>query len=207
VSEIILASGSPRRKEMLEWLGLDFEVVTSNFDEECVVCDDADELAEELALQKALVVANQHPESLVIAGDTVVSVDDQILGKATDKDHAKVILRTLSGRGHEIITGVVLVDPFHDQPIVFHEKSQVFFREVSDSDIETYLETDIWKDKAGAYAIQEDPHKLVLGFDGSFTNIMGLPLTRLSEELVSLGVNIPVDVISTIEANTGKREI
>lgn len=207
MSDLILASSSPRRREMLEWLQLDFEVVPSRFDEASIDTDEVEELVEELALQKALAVAKDRPDEIVIAADTLVALDGRPIGKARDRQHAIEILQQLSGTTHAITTGVAIIDPIQQESIVFHTQSLVTFRELKSQEIDEYLDTALWQDKAGAYAVQEDPGQFVLGYDGSYTNIMGLPLLRVVEELERCGIETTVDIVSTIEAMTGQREI
>lgn len=204
---LILASASPRRKQMLSWLGLSFEVLPSSFAEESVECDEVEELVEELALQKALVVARNQPDSIVIGADTLVSLPNgEIIGKAQDTAQATELLQKLSNTGHQITTGVAILDLSQDFRAVFHETSWVTFRQLSQGEIHQYLETAAWQDKAGAYAIQEDPGKFIIGYEGSYTNIMGLPLIRVAEELKALGISIPADLVPIIESQTGQRE-
>lgn len=206
MSEIILASQSPRRREMLEWVGLDFEVVPSAFDEDLIRADDIVDLVEELAVQKALVVAKKFPEAIIIGADTMVSLDEHQIGKAQDAEHAFQIIKQLSGTTHQITTGVAIVADTIERPVVFHETTEVTFRPLTDQEINEYLQTAIWQDKAGAYAVQEDPGKFVVGYDGSYTNVMGLPIPRLLEELENFDIYTEEDPIAIIEAQTGRRE-
>lgn len=205
MNNIILASSSPRRREMLEWLGIEFEIVPSDFDENRVQCDEIEEQVEELALQKALVVAWNYPDSIILGADTLVSLDGEIIGKAENPSEAKQILKKLSGTTHQIATGVAILNGEQSDRLVFHDISQVIFRQLSDIEIDEYLQTAAWEDKAGAYAVQEDPGQFVVHVEGSYTNVMGLPLERVAEELIALGIEIPVEVIPTIEMNTGRR--
>lgn len=204
---IILASASPRRQELLAWLNLDFEVIPSNFDETLVVEDAVEDLVEELALQKALVISRDHPESLVIGADTMVSLGDKLIGKANSRQDARETMELLSGQTHQVTTGMALIDPDQAVPIMFHVKSFVSFRPISQVELIEYLDTAHWQDKAGAYAIQEDASKFVTGYEGSFTNIIGLPLLRLAEELENIGVETPEDLNQIIESYTGMREV
>ena len=204
--KLILASSSPRRKEMLEWLGYEFTLVTSGFDEDSVKCDEVEDLVEELALQKAAVVARENQDAIVIGADSMLSYQGEAIGKAKDKQDAKRILQQLSGKTHQVITGVSIIDCLGGESITFHESSLVTFRNLEPDEIDAYLESDVWQDKAGAYAIQDDPHHFVAGYDGSYTNIIGLPLVRLTQELENLGLEVGEDVVAIIEQQTGQRE-
>lgn len=202
----ILASSSPRRNQLLSWVGLDFEVIPSAFDESLVEAETSDELVEELALQKALAVERDHPGHLILAADTMVELDGQRIGKASDEAGAKLIITTLAGSTHQVYTGVAILEPSLEQPLVFHEVSEVTFRPLSEAEIDEYLATNVWRDKAGAYGIQEDPGKFITGYQGSYTNILGLPMGAVMEQLAQLDVPISGQWLALLEAQTGRRE-
>ncbi len=179
---LILASSSPRRKELLAQLGFSFEVIPSAAEE----IHDHDmppaELCETNAGIKAADVARLHPDATVIGADTLVFIDDKALGKPRDCDEARDMLRQLSGRTHSVCTGVALVR--HGHPTrSFHEITRVTFRDLSEEQISNYLSLVHVLDKAGAYAIQDHGDLIVKGFEGSFENVMGLPIERLRQEL------------------------
>ncbi|PIQ99748.1 MAG: septum formation protein Maf [Nitrospinae bacterium CG11_big_fil_rev_8_21_14_0_20_45_15] len=172
--EIILASKSPRRAEILESMGLKFRVVPSLADE--VIRDDLTpaENARVLAEAKALAVSSLHPGSFVLGADTLVVLGDEIIGKPRDKNHAIEILRLLSGKTHNVATGiaVALGDVVVGQTVV----SQVTFHSLTDNQIADYVATGEPMDKAGAYAIQGLGKALTAGYEGSWSNIVGLPV-------------------------------
>jgi len=181
---IILASASPRREELLRSLGLDFQVVPS----EAVEHDEHPVSPRDLALHnaqlKARDVAAQHPDALVIGADTIVVLASQVYGKPRDVDEARHMLRNLSGRSHCVITGVCLI---HGVERSFLVETWVQFRELSEADIERYVAAVNTLDKAGAYAVQEGP-PIVATVEGSYSNVVGLPLERLVAELREFGV-------------------
>ncbi len=184
---VILASGSPRRKELLRQLVGEFEVVVPDLDESLLVQEDPWGTAESLAQAKAALVAKTSRGKIVIGGDTVVAVASSAessyvqLGKPTDQDDAFRMLRMLSGREHVVITGISVVTPHGTE--VFSDTSRVVFRELSDVEVKTYIETEEPMDKAGAYAIQGGAASFVEEVDGSMSNIIGLPMEALEERL------------------------
>lgn len=184
---VILASGSPRRKELLRQLVGEFEVVVPDLDESSLVQEDPWGTAESLAQAKAALVAKTSRGKIVIGGDTVVAVASSAetsyvqLGKPTDQDDAFRMLRVLSGRDHVVITGVSVVTPQGTE--VFSDTSRVVFRELSDIEIKAYIATGEPMDKAGAYAIQGGAAAFVADVQGSMSNIIGLPMEALEERL------------------------
>lgn len=182
--KIVLASGSPRRRELLERAGLRFEVRPSPAEELHDPSLALDELCEMNAELKARAVPV--PDAWVIGADTLVHVDGVPLGKPADLDDARAMLRRLSGRGHTVCTGVCVVDP-DGWAERFHETTAVRFRPFDDEVIEEYLRRVDPLDKAGAYGIQEHGEMLVEGIDGAFDNVMGLPVARLLAVLGACG--------------------
>ncbi|HSH09623.1 MAG TPA: Maf family protein [Oceanipulchritudo sp.] len=180
----ILASASPRRRELLARLNPDFLVVSPDVEE--WEPDEADPVhqVEENALRKGLAVAAQHPDALVIAADTTVALGQRLFAKPGNREEAVAMLKALSGRRHQVLTGMALLR--NGQTHCFHETSEVEFMELDDARIDAYLERVHVLDKAGAYAIQEEADLIIHEFSGSFENIMGLPVQRLREELVQL---------------------
>jgi len=180
----ILASASPRRRELLARLHPDFTVVSPDVEE--WEPDEADPVhqVEENALRKGRAVAAQHPDALVIAADTTVALGRRLFAKPAHRDEAVAMLKALSGQRHQVVTGMALVR--NGQAHCFHETSEVEFMELDEARIDAYLDRVHVLDKAGAYAIQEEADLIIRGFSGSFENIMGLPVQRLREELVQL---------------------
>jgi len=181
---LILASASPRRRELLARGGFAFTAATAAV-AELTALPDPRRLPEANAKLKARAVAATCPDALVIGADTLVLCDGETLGKPADRAAAAAMLRWLSGRTHEVITGVALIGPGVSES--WSEVSRVTFRPLTDAVIAAYLEAVPVLDKAGAYAIQEHGEMLVAGFTGELENIIGLPLFRLTRRLRELG--------------------
>lgn len=194
ITGIILASASPRRRELLQRLGLNFEVKTSSFEERADLSGEAafapEDLAERLAAGKARDVAEKYPDALVIAADTVVTADGQILGKPQDEAEAAEILRFLSGKWHQVHTGLALCHRAAGKDTLTVETTMVHFRALSGPEIDFYVKSGEPMDKAGAYGIQGLGAVLVDRIEGCFFNVMGLPLTRLTLLLKDFGINL-----------------
>ncbi len=184
---VILASASPRRRELLARLIHDFVVVPSNVDEALAAPITPAPVAA-LALRKARAVAGRVTEGVVLGADTIVVVDGQPLGKPTSHDDARAMLRRLRGRSHEVITGVGVVDAASGREAATAVVTRVFMASFSDEAIDDYVATGEPFDKAGAYAIQEKGSDLVAGYVGSYTNIVGLPLDATRRLLRDFGV-------------------
>ena len=186
--KIILASGSPRRRELLNMLGLtDLIIQPAKGEEQAEPGLSPDALVCSLSKAKALEVAAEHdPDDLVIAADTVVWHDGRVFGKPKNEEDAKNMLKALSGRTHEVYTGVtVLCGGICDTQA---ERTGVHFRELSDAEIDAYVKTGEPMDKAGAYGAQGKASVFVEGISGDFFNVMGLPLCRLCKMLSERGV-------------------
>ncbi|BAS28621.1 Maf family protein [Limnochorda pilosa] len=188
---LVLASASPRRKVLLEKLGIPFEVAPANVAEDDVSPGDPPEVrVERLALVKAQAVHRARPEAVVIGADTLVEVDGRVLGKPRDEAEAATMLRLLSGREHSVHTGLALVGP-GGRSQAAHESTRVRFRPLDDREIVAYVATGSPMDKAGAYGIQDQAATFVSRVEGCFFSVMGLPLARLVEELRRFGVTWP----------------
>lgn len=137
--------------------------------------------AESLAYFKARSIADTNAADTILAADTIAVMGDEIFGKPDDREHARRILTTLSGSSHTVITGVVLMHPESDERLMGHDVSVIHMRELSDAEIEAYLDTGGWEGKAGAYGIQDHGDAFVARYDGSFTNIVGLPMELVKE--------------------------
>lgn len=182
--KVVLASGSPRRRELLTRLVPEFEVLVADVDEDALTLPDPFETAERLAEEKAKAVAALRPDALVIGGDTVVALDGVQFAKPRDAADARRMLRALSGQTHVVATGVSLVSAKSVQ--TFHDRTYVTFRELSDEEIAEYVATGEPMDKAGAYAIQGGAAGFVVRREGSESNVIGLPLEALTEALKSI---------------------
>lgn len=181
---IILASASPRRRELLQMLDLgDFNVMPADVDEKLPELT-PDETVIHIALQKARKVADAcSAEDLIIAADTLVYLDGAALGKPETADDAKAMLRRLSGATHAVYTGVALLK--NNRELAFAEKTDVFFRDISEEEIETYINTGEPMDKAGAYGAQGKGAMFIRRIEGDFFNVVGLPVCRLVTALRS----------------------
>jgi septum formation protein len=188
--QIILASASPRRRELLSGMGVRFEVVTAEVNEH-----DAEsaphlapvDLARENARQKAEAVAALRPGRWILGADTVVALDERLFGKPASLDEAREFLRALSGETHEVITGCALIAP-NGEAEIFHEISRVTFHVLTDETIERYLAEVAVLDKAGAYALQERGEWIVERVEGSRTNVIGLPTEALAQVFQKRGL-------------------
>jgi septum formation protein len=181
---IILASQSPRRRHLLAQIGLDFEAVSADIDESIPEGMSPGEAAVFLAGKKADHFSNylNDPRNIIITADTLVVIEGKILGKPEDHPSARDMLRTLSGRMHEVVTGVCVRDSVKSR--VFTAWTEVWFKELDDREIEYYLANFQPYDKAGSYGIQEwIGYIAITRINGSFFNVMGLPVQRLYEEL------------------------
>ena len=191
--KVILASQSARRRDILENLGIKFDIKVSRVDESMDPHISAGENVEAVSLRKAMAVETElgvgvEDDSLIIASDTVVVCDGAILGKPRDKAHATEMMRMLSGRRHSVISGIAVI--YRGKRISAHEETEVEFRALSDSDIESYVSTDEPYDKAGGYGIQDKASVFVRGIHGDYLNVVGLPVFRLFQLLeTEFGIN------------------
>lgn len=172
---VILASASPRRKELLSYIVPDFEVIPSGIDE--VATGAPEDQVKQLAADKAADIAKQYPDALVIGADTLVAVEDRVLGKPADEAEAAGMLRLLSGREHRVYTGVAVVLHGHIKTDV--NMTHVQFAKLSGDEVREYISTGEPMDKAGAYGIQGYCGKFIVGIRGDYFNVMGLPLNML----------------------------
>lgn len=182
--KIILASGSPRRRELLTDLGIKFEITVDNSSEVTPKNASPDEAVMTLAKNKLQNVAKNAPgDSLIIAADTVVAHDGRILGKPKDEAQAFEMLSALSGRRHSVYTGVAVGDNKTGKTVCEFEKTDVYFRELEEDEIKRYIATGEPMDKAGAYGIQNLGALFVEKINGDYFNVVGLPLCRLGRIL------------------------
>jgi MAF protein len=182
---LILASASPRRAQILRELGLAFEVVAAKTDESPVPGRHSEpaQWAEEVSLMKARDVAGQVGEGLILAGDTVAALGDRIIGKPADRAHARRILETLMGTDHRVITALTLLDARTGRSLTCHDVTLVRMRKLSAEELDAHLDSGQWQGKAGAYGIQDHDDPFVASIQGSFTNVVGLPVELLEQML------------------------
>ena len=179
--KLILASGSPRRKELLGMLGYDFEVIVSNVQETMKEGLGPVAKVKDLAYQKASAVLKEHPDAIVIGADTIVLVDGEILGKPHDEKEATEMMKRLKNREHQVITGVAILCDRRQQ--FFSETTEVYFENISAEEISRYVKTAEPYDKAGAYAIQGWAGKFISRIEGDYYNVMGLPIAKVYSKL------------------------
>lgn len=187
--KLILASGSSRRKELLEQIGLEFVVIPSQC-EEVITSTKPEQVVQELALQKAQDVAAGQTEGVVLGSDTVVAYDGKILGKPATKEEAIEMLTMLQGNTHQVYTGVALVDceNLEKEPQVFYEQTEVIVYPMTEAEIQSYVDSGDPMDKAGSYGIQGAFGAYIKGIQGDYYNVVGLPIGRVYQELKKMGL-------------------
>lgn len=189
----VLASGSPRRKELLDLLGLEFEISSAHGEEIITKTQPAD-IVEELSQQKANEVADRFEERykndtcVIIGADTIVAFENEIMGKPQDEEDAVRMLAQLAGNTHQVYTGVTLaiLENGERRSLTFHEKTDVCMYPMTKAQIQAYVATGEPSDKAGAYAIQGKCAAYIKGINGEYNNVVGLPVARLMQELFAL---------------------
>ncbi|OQY58269.1 MAG: septum formation inhibitor Maf [Desulfobacteraceae bacterium 4572_88] len=185
---LILASQSPRRKYLLEQAGLSFTVIPASFDEDTVPLQSPENYVKIMARAKAGTVSENYPDKWVIGADTVVFIDGTILGKPGSRNEARAMLKRLSGQTHQVFTGYCICCKAKNREFSESIKTDVLFKNLSNEEVEWYIRTKEPFDKAGAYAIQGLGTFLVKHIDGSYTNIVGLPVCEVIEFLIREGV-------------------
>ena len=192
--KLILASTSPRRREILTLLGLSFEVIAPEFDESILDHRPVHEEVLDFALGKAQSVARNHLDSIVIGSDTMILIDGEKIGKPNDKADAKRILRTLSGKTHQVLTSVAILDGSGGPGLKTVEEVSVVMRAFTDKEIDAYLAFNESLDKAGGYSIQGEGRALIQAIDGDYLTAVGLPLRPIVDYLQGRGISFPLDV-------------
>ena len=183
-SGLILASKSPRRSELLEQAGLTFSVIPSDFDESTVAVSTPESYVISLAKSKALDISQKHPAAWIIGADTIVLIDRKILGKPASINEARDMLQRLSDRTHQVLTGYCICCKKKNRIFSETVKTDVRFKRLNDAEIKWYIQTGEPFDKAGAYAIQGMGTFLVKSINGSYTNVVGLPVCEVIEYLI-----------------------
>ncbi len=181
MKKIILASNSPRRKELMKYLGVDFEINASDIEEIINPSLEHEDLVMDLSFQKAYAIFKDNKDSIVLGFDTLVIVDDFVLGKPKDKEEAKVFLNILSNRSHLVFTGCTILSKGYSKSFV--GKASVEFFELTDKEISDYIDTLEPMDKAGAYGIQGHAAKFIKGINGDYFSIIGFPISKVYQEL------------------------
>lgn len=181
MKKLILASGSPRRRELLELVDMPFEVVVSDVEETIGAYSSPHDIVMSLALQKASAVATNYEDCVVLGADTIVTYESRILGKPENESEAKEMLQLLSGKTHEVYTGVALISK--EKTVTFYERAEVTFWELTEEEIHAYVQTKEPLDKAGSYGIQGKGAIFVQHIQGDYYAIVGLPIARVVREL------------------------
>lgn len=187
---LVLASGSPRRKELLASLGLSFEIQVSDVDETIEHGADPVQIVQELAYRKAQAVANGLQNAFVLGADTIVVLDRVILGKPTDAEDAKRMLNMLSGRSHHVYTGIAVVEAGGGRVIRDVQGTEVVMKKLTSEQIDAYIATGEPMDKAGAYGIQGLAAQFITEIHGDYFNVVGLPISLLADRLTECGFNV-----------------
>lgn len=187
---LILASASPRRRQLMAEAGFEFDVVHAEFDESAFISGGRapDELARELSFLKARDVAARRAEGIVLGADTIVASGGAVFGKPVDADDARRILRVLTAAPHDVITGVTLLDAASGRRESFSDTTRVTMAAMTVRDLEAYIASGLWAGKAGAYGIQDHDDAFVRRLDGSFSNVVGLPMERVTSALAGWGI-------------------
>lgn len=178
--QIILASASPRRREILTGHNIDFTIDVSDVDESHPKMS-PEELVKELSLRKASSVSRKYPGDIVIGADTIVSIDGEILEKPKDDEDAFTMINRIQGGSHQVYTGVTIISP--EDTVTFAEKTDVYVRMMTQEEIREYISTGEGRDKAGSYAIQGIFSKFIDRYDGDYENVVGLPGERVISEI------------------------
>jgi len=187
-STLLLASNSPRRRELLFQAGFAFEIFASRVSERFDVDLTLRELTAFNAIRKGMAAARLRPSNIVLAADTLVAIDDHVLGKPKDREEAVTMLQRLSGRAHEVCTSVFICHLAEARSTSFHEISRVQFRRLGRGKIDNYLARVNPLDKAGAYAAQGFGSEIIRKIDGSYTNVVGLPIEKTIPALAEFGL-------------------
>ncbi len=195
--KLILASQSPRRKELLQIAGFCFEVIPSQVDENIPDKIAPEDFVQQLAQAKADDIASQNRDAVVLGADTIVVLGDAILGKPTDKDDAHRMLQQLSGVWHRVMTGYALVHHASARTVSATIVTDVKFKRLTTAEIEWYIETAEPDDKAGAYAIQGIGALWLEKIKGSYTNVVGLPVCEVAQALFQMGIQHPINRIGS----------
>ncbi len=188
--KLILASASPRRAQLLREHGYDFRVVPAPTEEPDLPLHSTapEQHAEASSEFKAHAVAEIVPSGIILAADTIACLNGVIFGKPADEADAARIIRSIAGTRHDVITGVTLVNMGTGDRVIRHDRTAVFMRALTDEELDGYLQTGAWQDKAGAYGIQDHGDAFVDRIEGSFTNVVGLPMELVSSLLADWGI-------------------
>ena len=187
--KIVLASRSPRRRDLLKQIGLEFEIRESKYDEDMTAMDDPRKLVKFLALKKGEEVARHYKDAIIISGDTFVIFNNKFIGKPKNKEEAKKVLKNFSNKTHSIVSGFALIDAKTKKVINDYGEAKVKFRDLSEAEIDNYIATGEPFDMAGSYGLMNRAAVLIKGVEGDFYSVIGLPLNKVYLALKELGVD------------------
>jgi septum formation protein len=190
MKKIILASASPRRRELLSKIGLKFSIEKSNIREDLDLKLNPKQLAEMLSYRKACKISKKYSNAVIIAADTLVVLNNKIIGKPKNPKDAAKILNKLSGKAHSVITAFTIIDTKTNKSVTKSVETKVFMKKLTEEEIKYYVNTEEPSDKAGAYAIQGFGGIFIEKIDGDYYNVVGLPLTALIRELKKFGIHV-----------------
>ena len=188
--KIILASKSKQRKKLLKIIGLDFEIEESNYIEDMTEKLPAYKLAQKLALGKAMDVAKKHKDAIIIGADTFMILEKEFIGKPHTLQEAKKILKKISGKKHKFITGIAIIDTKRNKVFTDYEITDIWFKKLSNKEIESYIKTNEPLDKSGGYTIQGIGAIFVEKINGNYDNAIGLPVGKIYKHLLKLRVDV-----------------
>jgi len=200
MKEIILASSSPRRKELLELVNIPFKVHPSDVNEEIDQPLPPNKVVEELALRKAKDIAKNYQQEIIIGADTIVVLSNEILGKPCNEQEAHQMLSKLQGRVHEVYSGVAVIDSKTGETVVSHRVTKVHMQSLTDEQIKAYIETKEPMDKAGSYGIQGIGAIFIEQIEGDYFNVVGLPLSLLTNILKRFEIDVIKDCNTSVKA-------
>ncbi len=189
MKNIVLASKSLDRRKILKGARLPYEVLITNVDEDDFKKENSNpiELVKQLANAKALKakekLAQENKDAIIVAADTIVELNGEIIGKAKDEEHAFRILKKLAGRSHKLITGIAVTETYNPKIIIDHDSTSVTFLDLTDKEIWGYIKTGEWQGRAGAYSIRERASLFIKSIQGSSSNVIGLPMNKLYQIL------------------------
>ena len=202
--DIILASASPRRIELLSWLGLPYRAVPSPLDEKSIRHNDPVQLTRLLAEAKARSIAAQYPNSVIIGSDTVVGFKGVILEKPQNTSEQRAMLREQRGRDGQVISSVSVLDTSTDTIVTRTKMTPYRLASITDTQIEAYIASGQGLDKAGGFGLQDDDGLFIEQLDGCYTNALGFPLCEAKELLTSFGIDTPADPLLLVRQRTGR---
>ena len=201
--KIILASTSPRRQEMLSWLGIKFDAVAPTVDESVIRHNDPKKLTQLLAEAKAEAVRDGAREGIIIGSDAIVCFNDQILEKAKDKNHQRELIKAQRGKNAATVSSICIINLATNEKVIKTKVTEYAVADVTDEQIEAYVESGKGMDKAGGFGLQDENGMFVKEILGCYPNVIGFPVCEVAEILSNFGVPMAVDIKSIVHGKTG----